>query len=334
MISEKEYLKSYKMMNDTEKKDYLDRVVRWNDETFPVLISLAESWEKVPVKDFDEGLRLVSAIMNARPFISVVQRYDADRAIKKLNEFLTEVRVKSGLAKQSTRPSNDRKHYRAIVPEKGVPDENGVLKRREYVPVDVDGRTLEHLHEYINLLPPALQKKTQQFGEMYLALAEYRGRLEVLSESPEKNKDAMADFAGKTVKQEQEIRALWAEVDEAVAIANGAEPNETESDYQPDLKRPGDFTKAEIDAMTDISKQDLCKKKRIEGNKKYVRRTDVNVTDEYREQMMLRITELMEWEEYIPEKASEICEQVGIIVPGFNEKKAASPETSSTDKEK
>ena len=42
MITEKEYLKDYRTMNEEEKKDYLDRVKRWTDETFPELLALAE----------------------------------------------------------------------------------------------------------------------------------------------------------------------------------------------------------------------------------------------------------------------------------------------------
>ena len=38
MITEKEYLKDYRAMNEEEKKDYLDRVKRWTDETFPEYI--------------------------------------------------------------------------------------------------------------------------------------------------------------------------------------------------------------------------------------------------------------------------------------------------------
>lgn len=329
MITEKEYLKSYKMMNPDEKKDYLDRTSRWSEETFPSLMALSESWEKVPVKDFDEGLRLVSAIMNARPFISVVQRYDANRAIKKMNEFLTEVRIKSGLVKKATRPMNDPVRYRAIVPDKGTPDENGVLRRREYKVEDVNDRRPEHLHQYIDLLPPALQKKTAKLGDMYLALSEYRGRVEVLSENPNANEKSIAEFAKKSKEQYEEILALWIEVDEAVAVANGAEPSETATDFMPDMKRPGEYTKEEIEAMTNLSQQDLCRKKRIEGNKKYVKRTDVNLSEDYKEQMILRITELQEWEEYIPEKATDLCEQAGIIVPGFNDK----PKATATEEE-
>lgn len=333
MINEQDYLKSFNMMDDTEKKDYLDSVVRWTEETYPELLALSDSWEKVPVKDFDEGLRLVSAHTNARPFISQAQRYSAKRAIDKINDFLAEIRSKSGMASVSTRPMNDPKHYRAIVPDKGTPDENGVLKRREYIAVDVDGRTQEHLHEYINLLPAALKKRSEKLPDMYLALAEYRGRLEVLSENPNANEKSISDYAKKAKDQDGEIREFWAEVDEAVAIANGAEPTEKESDFQNEMKPPAAYTKAEIEAMTDTAKKDFCKSKRIEGNKKYVRRTDVNVTDEYREQMILRITELQEWEEYIPEKATEICKQSGIVVPGFNDKKQAE-EVAKTNNEK
>lgn len=322
MITEKDYLKSYKMMNDDEKKDYLDSVTRWSEETFPSLMALADSWEKVPVKEFDEGLRLVSAIMKARSFISVAQRYDAQRAINKMNEYLTEVRVQSGLAKKSTRSMNDPRKYRAIVPATGVPDVNGLLKNRQFKVELVDDRRPDHLCQYIDMLPPELQKKTEGFNDMYLALAEYRGRLEVLTENPQANEQSIAEFAEKSVKQEQAIRSIWAEVDEAVAVANGAEPIQPVADVLDNMKRPGEYTRVEIEAMLDEAMRESCKKKRIEGNKKYVRRTDLTVTDEYKEQMKVRITELLGWNESIPKKTMEICENAGILIEGFNDTKS------------
>lgn len=323
MIAEKDFLKSYRMMGEEEKKDYLARVERWSEETFPHLLALADSWEKVPVKDFDEGLRLASALRNARGFISVVQRYEAARAVRKLNAYLAEVREKSGLSKKAVRKASDKTRYRAVVPEKGFPQEDGTLVRREYVAEEVEHRRPEHLAQYIGILPPELQRRTAAFPDMYLALAEYRGRLEVLSEHPDADQEAIAEFARKSVRQEQEIRSLWAEVDAAVAAAYG-ETQEAEQDFSQDMKRPGDCTKEEIDAMDDLQRQDFCRKQRIEANKRYVRRKDVKMTDEYRKQMRLRIRELMEWGESIPAKAYEMCTAAGITVSGFNEREGKS----------
>lgn len=320
MITEKEFLKSYRIMGEEEKKDYLARVERWTEETFPHLLALAESWEKVPVKDFDEGLRLASALRNARAFIAVAQRYEAARAIRKLNAYLAEVREKSGLSKKAVRKASDKTRYRAVVPEKGVPQEDGTLVRREYVPEEVDRRRPEHLAQYIGILPPELQRRCAAFPDMYLALAEYRGRLEVLSEHPDADREAVAEFARKSVRQEQEIRSLWAEVDAAVAAAYGEESPEEQQDYTQDMKRPGDCTKEEIDAMEDLQRQDFCRKQRIDANKRYVRRKDVKMTDEYRRQLRLRIRELMEWGESVPEKAHEMCAAAGVVISGFNDR--------------
>ena len=44
MIDRREYLKSYKAMNETEKRDYIQRVDKWTEETFPELMAHAESW--------------------------------------------------------------------------------------------------------------------------------------------------------------------------------------------------------------------------------------------------------------------------------------------------
>lgn len=320
-------------MNESEKKDYIDRVKRWSDETFPALMALADSWEKVPVKDFDEGLKLASALMNARSYISVANQYSAKRSIEKLNGYIREIRQKTGLAKMSGRPANDKTHYRAIVPETGAPQEDGTLKRREYKPQDVDGRRPEHLYEYIDQLPAELQKKVSKFDEMYLALAEYRGRLEVLAEHPDANEKIMGEFAKKTLAQEQEIRALWEEVDEAYAVANGAEPKEPLIDYSQELKRPGEYTKEEIEAMVNPNQREACKRQRIEGNKKYVRRPDIAITDDYKSQLALRIKELIDWGENVPKRAYSNCQNAGVVIPGFNDNRQSTMPIQSEEEE-
>ncbi len=329
MITEKDYFKNFKLMNENEKKEYMERFAKWDNESFPKLMALYDSWEKVPVKDFDEGLKLASTLMNARSFISAAYQYSANRAIEKLNGFLRDIRELSGLSKLNGRPANDRTHYRAVVPEKGNPQEDGTLKRMEYKPEEVDGRRPEHLHEYIHLLPTDLQRETQHFDEMYLALAEYRGRVEVLVEHPDSDKEMIAEFADKAIRQEQEIRKLWAKVDKAYKTAvNGGEP-EPEIDYYQDDKKPGEYTREEIEAMEEGETKELCKRKRIEANKRYIRRADVEVTDEYKRQMSIRIRELMGWRERVSAKAREICEKNGIIIEGYNDR----PETQEEQEE-
>lgn len=315
MITEKEYLKDYRTMNEEEKKDYLDRVKRWTDETFPELLALAECWMKVPVKDFDEGCRLVSAIVRAKDFLRDVQRYEARRALNKMNLFLQEVRKKSGLAKKATRGPVGTVRYKAIVPDDGAPDEEGNMTARQYEEQEVDGRRPKEFALYKDKLPKSLRDKGEkELSAMYLELAEYRGTLEVMAENPNVSDEARADMAQKAIASEQKIRAFWTNVDAAL---NGTY-TEPETSTADSMKRPGDFTRAEIEAMKDVRQQEVCRKARVEGNKKYINRSDVKITEEYKEQLRLRIEELMEWGENLPKKTAEVATAAGISIPGVN----------------
>lgn len=332
MITEKEYLKDYRTMNEEEKKDYLDRVKRWTDETFPELLALAECWMKVPVKDFDEGCRLVSAIVRAKDFLRDVQRYEARRALNKMNLFLQEVRKKSGLAKKATRGPVGTVRYKAIVPDDGAPDEEGNMTARQYEEQEVDGRRPKEFALYKDKLPKSLRDKGEkELSAMYLELAEYRGTLEVMAENPNVSDEARADMAQKTIASEQKIRAFWTNVDAAL---NGTY-TEPETSTADSMKRPGDFTRAEIEAMKDVRQQEVCRKARVEGNKKYINRSDVKITEEYKEQLRLRIEELMEWGENLPKKTAEVATAAGISIPGVNAPVASvqtEAKPASTDK--
>lgn len=302
-------------MNEEEKKDYLDRVKRWTDETFPELLALAECWMKVPVKDFDEGCRLVSAIVRAKDFLRDVQRYEARRALNKMNLFLQEVRKKSGLAKKATRGPVGTVRYKAIVPDDGAPDEEGNMTARQYEEQEVDGRRPKEFALYKDKLPKSLRDKGEkELSTMYLELAEYRGTLEVMAENPNVSDEARADMAKKAIASEQKIRAFWTNVDAAL---NGTY-TEQETSTADSMKRPGDFTRAEIEAMKDVRQQEVCRKARVEGNKKYINRSDVKITEEYKEQLRLRIEELMEWGENLPKKTAEVATVAGISIPGVN----------------
>lgn len=320
MITSKQYLKDLNSMNEMEKKGYYVRVNKWTSETFPELLALAECWEKVPVKDFDEGCLLVSAIINARPFLNDIQRYSAKIAIKKLNLYLEKVRRESGLAKRATRGPVGVEKFRAIVPEEPLPDENGDPQPvKQYVEQEVDNRRPKDFVLYKDKLPKALQQKGEKWlKDAYLELADYRGRLEVMTESPQVSDEARKDMADKVLATEQQIRAFWAEVDAAYNGEVSPTSDADNGEYLSGMKRPGDFTREEIEAMTDEKQQEICRKARIDGNKKYINRNDVKITDEYREQLSLRIRELMAWGENLPRKTAEVATGAGVFIEGVN----------------
>lgn len=333
MITSKQYLKDLKSMNEMEKKGYYVRVNKWTSETFPELLALAECWEKVPVKDFDEGCLLVSAIINARPFLNDIQRYSAKVAIKKLNLYLEKVRRESGLAKRATRGPVGVEKFRAIVPEEPLPDENGDPQPvKQYVEQEVDNRRPKDFVLYKDKLPKALQQKGEKWlKDAYLELADYRCRLEVMAESPQVSDDARKDMADKVLSTEQQIRAFWEEVDAAYNGEVSLSPDAGNGEYLSGMKRPGDFTRDEIEAMIDEKQQEICRKARIDGNKKYINRNDVKITDEYREQLSLRIRELMAWGENLPRKTAEVATGAGVFIEGVN--KEEKQEISENKKE-
>ena len=327
MITEKEYLTNYRCMSETEKKTYLQKVDKWSEVTFPNLITLADCWEHVPVKEFDEGLRLASAISNARSFIPVAMRYEAERSLKKLRAYLEEVRQKTPLAKMRTRSQADKTEYRAVVPAHTAPDaaeqsNKDAAQKKPFELPEIEGRRPQHLAQYADRLPKELQKRGESLKDDYLELADYRGRVEVLAEKGEDFKDDVAIYAQKALAVEQKIRKFWYDVDTFLAGGKSEEPA-TVTQLVDDMRRPGDYTKEEIDVMDNLELAEKCKKARVECDKRYCRRKGIKITDEYREQLAIRINELMEWGENIPEKAYEQCEKAGVVVNGFNDNAAA-----------
>ena len=326
MITKKEFMKDYKQMTSVEQKDYIERVEKWNDETFPQLMAQVTSWMNVPVKEFNEGLKLVSAINRARPFVIAHRSYKSvEVVLNKMHVILNEVREKSGLKQLRTIPVNDKRKWFAATEVKSDPDENGMVTVKKYEEPEVDGRRPQHVSEYVQLLPKSLQQEAMNLKQMHMELAMYRGEAEELSKDAHATKEQIAEKARKAVDTEQRIRLLYATIDAAYKKATNQKLNEDEEallmqeEEQPaTFKRAGEYTKAEIDAMAPGKTKDDITAARIDADKRYLRR-DVKVTDEYKQQLELRIKELVEWGVEIGDKGKMKLTEAGIIVPGVND---------------
>lgn len=326
MITKKEFMKDYKQMTSAEQNDYIERVEKWNDETFPQLMAQVTSWMNVPVKEFNEGLKLVSAINRARPFVVAHRSYKSvEVVLNKMHALLNEVREKSGLKQLRTIPVNDKRKWFAATEVKSAPDENGVVTVKKYEEPEVDGRRPQHVSEYVHLLPKSLQQEAMNLKQMHMELAMYRGEAEELSKDAHATKEQIAEKARKAVDTEQRIRLLYATIDAAYKKATNQKLNEDEEallmqeEEQPaTFKRAGEYTKAEIDAMAPGKTKDDITAARIDADKRYLRR-DVKVTDEYKQQLELRIKELVEWGVEIGDKGKMKLTEAGIIVPGVND---------------
>ena len=325
MITKKDFMKDYKQMSSEEQKSYIERVEKWTDETFPQLMAEVTSWMNVPVKEYNEGQKLCSAIVRARPFLIASRSYkDVKVVLDKMNSLLVEVRKKSGLSQLATRPAGDKRRWFAATEVKSAPDENGVVTVKKYEEPEVDGRRPQHVSEYVHLLPKNLQQEAMNLKQMHMELAMYRGEAEELSKDAHATKEQIAEKARKAVDTEQRIRLLYATIDAAYKKATNQKLNEDEEallmeEEQPaTFKRAGEYTKAEIDAMAPGKTKDDITAARIDADKRYLRR-DVKVTEEYKQQLELRIKELVEWGVEIGDKGKMKLTEAGIIVPGVND---------------
>ena len=327
MITKKEFMKDYKQMSSEEQKSYIERVDKWNEETFPQLMAQASSWMNVPVKEFNEGLKLVSAINRARPFVVAHRSYKSvEVVLNKMHALLNEVREKSGLKQLRTIPVNDMRKWFAATEVKSAPDENGVVTVKKYEEPEVDGRRPQHVSEYIHLLPKSLQMEAINLKQMHMELSMYRGEAEELSKDAHATKEQVAEKARKAVDTEQRIRLLYATIDAAYKKAMGQKLNEDEEallaqeEEQPQMfKRAGEYTKEEIDAMPAGKMKEDCIAARKEADKKYVRREPKNITDDYKAQLELRVNELLAWGEEITEKMLQQLSNAGVVIEGVND---------------
>ena len=319
-------MKDYRKMTTEEQKSYIERVEKWNGETFPQLMAQVTSWMNVPVKELREGQLLCSAIVRARPFLIASRSYkDVKVVLGKMNSLLVEVAEKSGI-RTAPRPLDKNRKWFAATEVKSAPDENGVVTVKKYEEPEVDGRRPQHVSEYIHLLPKKLQAEAANLKQMHMELAMYRGEAEELSKDAHATKEQVAEKARKAVDTEQRIRLLYATLDAAYKQATGQRLNEdeqallVEEEEQPQgsFKRAGEYTKAEIDAMPAGKTKDDITAARIDADKRYLRR-DVKVTDEYKKQLELRTRELVEWGVEIGDKGKQKLTEAGIIVEGVND---------------
>lgn len=323
MISRKDYVKPLNQMNEQEKKSYLERVVRWTDETYPQLCALVDSYDATTVKDFDEGLKLASALAKAKDFVSNAYRYDARKRLERINMLLREVREKSGLSKLATRRADDKRHYTAhITPPPTETEEEAprddAKQQEQKQGESVAGRRPEHLSQYIDKLSDTLRKEAMEIASRYDMLYHWRGRAEYLADDPRATQEMIAEAAQNAVKYEQQILNFWERVDAEYAKQTG---QRVDPEYTARLdkeaavlnkeveKKAGEYTKAEIDAMTDEEKREACKMARIQTNQKFLRRSDIQLTEERKAQIILRANELAEWGIILTKKQQDTVEK-------------------------
>ena len=343
MIEKKDYLKSYKRMNDDERIEYLADVEKWTEDTYPRLAALDDSWKEADVKDFDEGLKLATALQKAQGFLGTHQRYDVSRRLEVLRKLLTEVRVKSGLSKIGPRPASDKRKFTAVVPGPARVNEEGVeVPRKPFEMPEVSDRRPEHISQYMHLLPEDLRGEAHGISMLYDQMAHWRSRAEYLSMDPRADQQMVARAAKNTVKYEERILNFWHRVDLAYEKSTKGKTDEQLAKElakeaaemaKAEVKSPGEYTKDEIEAMEEGEQKDNCRKARIEANKKYLRRDDTQINEERKAQMKLRAAELVEWGIPISKRQAEIFEKHGLEIPEVEAKEEPAEDVQPEVKE-
>ena len=191
------------------------------------------------------------------------------------------------------------------------------------------------------MLPADLKKESEGITSLYDQLAHWRGRAEYLVTDPRADKEMVARAAQKTVKIEEMILNFWARVDMAYEKATG---KKVDADMEKELldeaaalqkaeqKSPGDYTREDIEAMTDEKEKEVRKRARIEANKKYLRRKDTQMTDERKEQFSLRLNELIAWGITPSANVLEIAKENNIDIPNLpNQEETPSDSSDPSD---
>lgn len=342
MIEKKDYLKSYMRMDENERLEYLANVEKWTEETYPRLAALDDSWKEADMKDYKEGLKLVTALQKAQGFINTHLRYDAKKRLDVLCKLLTEVRIKSGKRTDGIRKSISNKRTAAVIPAKRT-DEDGVVQPvKPFVQPEVSDRRPEHLSQYIDVLPDELKKEAKEVSNLYDQLAHWRGRAEYLATDPRADREMVARAAQKAVTFEEMILNFWARVDMAYEKKTGKKIDadaerelmeEAQALKKQEQKPLSEYTKEDIEAMPEGKDKENRKRARIEANKKYLRRKDVQMTDERKKDFAFRMKELVEWGITPSAYALSVAEENGIEVPELKKDEPAKEDESQEEPE-
>lgn len=245
------------------------------------------AWLDTDIKEYQSGVELLNAWTYSRSLIEPFRVGNPERYIATLTRILRELKDIVHYPKLITKDNADRV-YMAHIPVNATPERPDVQPRPtiEAPTVPVQWNRYQKFESYKDSLPDNLRIEGEENLDTWFT---NRRRLHDLAKNQvanNVNKSVIASTLAQLDKQNLQIEGYYSRVDayfnpptdEPVDLANSV-PS-------------GRFTKAQIDAMTDLEFQIACKMKRIEANKKYIRRKDVERNEA---ELQLRQKELLEW---------------------------------------
>ena len=337
-------------MTGQEIERYWMQVRRWRYDSYPRLCALVDAWTDTDIKEFNEGLMLVSALRSARDFVGGAYRMDVRRRMKTMHAFLDEidkyirrnapelyiivedsddgiqVTSKDDQHKADTPEKRQIRKFVARVSRPATVDENGeaVAPKKAEIP-EVDGRRPQHLSQYIHVLPPQLQKGSQNLEGWYLLLADYHNHLHLLVDDPRSSKADRQYYAEQTALVEQKILNLWHRIDVAWEKSQGrtVDPALEKSLAKEarnlattgKIKGDQEYTRDEIELIEDGEEKERIKVARIQRDRHFIARCNADEKPASKEKVYQAMLELHEWGILLPPNAKETARGYGLEIP-------------------
>lgn len=331
MLKKKNYLPNIGTMTGEQVEQYWTKVRRWNEESYPRLCALCDAWTDTDIKEYDEGLRLVSALRSARDFVGAAYKMDIRQRMKNIHAFIDEIAdyirrnadelhivfeaSSDGVVdvqSHSTRRrlnNPEKREIRKFVVRTSRPtvvDEDGNESAPPPAEIpEVDGRRPQHLSQYIGSLPENLQKESRNIDGWYLLLADYHNHLHLLVDDPRSSEADRRYYAEQVALTEQKILNLWHRIDVAWEEVNGrqVDPKVKQSlahearNLATSGKVRGDqeFTRQEIEAMDEGDEKERIRKARIQRDKHFIQRCTAASKPKSREKVRIAAQELHDW---------------------------------------
>lgn len=316
-------MKSISCMTTDEKLALLDRAEQWA-EAYPSLMASVKSWEDAPVKDMDEGLTLCRALVASQSFLDSARLFEVHGCLTQIKIRIDEIiRIVSPLRPRTDQEIAQGVRFRAYIPKEPEPAEDGSSKRiteEERLAMEQQDMQQEqesdkwrpqNLKDYIHLLSRQTQLEASQVKERYyMPMREARVRLESLVENPDATTEQRAEAAQRLLRVEDALAKFWQKVDREYSSMMG---HELPSESVPE-KKLSEFTKEDIDHISDEQEREALKAARIENNKKYLRRKDLPQNEDTRIQLRLRLEEQQAWGIKVTPKQLENVAKYGVTL--------------------
>lgn len=256
-------------------------------EEWQNLKAQTEAWLDTDIKEYKSGVELLNAWTYSRSLIEPFKVGNPERYIATLTRILTELKNITHYPKIISK-DNAGRIYMAHIPVNAAPERPDIKPRPTIEPpaTPVQWNRYQKFETYKDSLPEDLRIEGEENLDTWFT---NRRRLHDLAKNQVSNKvdkTIIAKTLDNLDKQNLQIEGYYARVD---AFFN---PPTTEEPNMQNSTPSGRYTKEQIDAMTDVEFRAACKMKRIEANRKYLIRKDVENNESERQ---LRLKELTEW---------------------------------------